>query len=559
MSQVPEDGGLPKLEDAERRDVSSLRPGYLQYLLELDPDYYDYIMHSPQAITPHDASDWIPVRKPESEDGFCRTLSTDDADDHQELPELSIPSSPPPPSPPPSSHDPNRDDMRHFLAEEELRVLREEEQCQAVIIKAQEKYISNLDIIMDKEREISQVLGAKLYDLFVVVTQDKQQELDRMQRRLLDSQVDAESYLLSHEWRDLQEKLHNLNDKFDVYIKLTTPQSISAGTQTDELTLFLGTLFGDLSKMWMDLRKLKRDIDEAKAKDSEAMPEGDECALGRTADQNTKHEDAGSANASDQTSITNILNHYYEFSRFFRVRMAYRQAKLQKLLDLTSTELGRLQADLAYEEGRTANMITRMMFWEDNLDESKIKSPAGLIEKLDRKRLSLQCGSKELQRIAHIMGTLPLHFNMIDIHPLEEEASMDLEAVISKEVIKSPSAAAAKKCTSVENQREDKSYITELEAMLKVMQADEEALASHLKSLHLRARETKAELQKELDSVNLTNRELREAVDTVAGKLFEHRERRWDLSVPTRQMGEELISTLEKLNIGWDEPLIHSD
>ncbi|KAJ8122433.1 hypothetical protein O1611_g9840 [Lasiodiplodia mahajangana] len=558
MPRVTHDEGLPRREEFGNREI----PGpWYQFgvdvldAMQLEQHPETQLRNSSRPFTLPEPSDWFQVRKPDSEDGLCRTISTDDADVH--------PTSPGPccsTSSPSSGNDPNSDDTKLslFLTEEELRESREQEQCQAVIIKAQEKYISNLDIIIGKEREISQVLGAKLYDLFIAVTQNQQHELDRVQKRLLDFQADAEDYLLSHEWRDLQEKLHNLNRKLDGYIKLTTPQSITAGTQTDELALFLSGLYGDLPKMWKDLRKLKRDIEEEKAKDDETTPESAEHAPERPADEYTKLEDAvDSVDMVDQPSVTDILDRYYEFSRFHRERMVARQGKLQKLLDLTSTELGRLQADLAYEEGRTANMKTRMTFWLDDLDGSKIKSPTALMENLDMKLLALKCGADELQKIADVVQSIPSYFHMIDIQSLTTQALTYPEAGTSEEAAKSP--AVPQDYVGATGERENTLYIAELEAKLKEKQANEKAWAAHFESLHQRSHETKAELQKELDSVELTNTELRNVVRTVAGKLFEHRERLWGLSKPARQMGEELISTLEKLEVTCDEPLIYSD
>ncbi|KAJ8108517.1 hypothetical protein ONZ43_g6400 [Nemania bipapillata] len=388
-----------------------------------------------------------------------------------------------------------------------------------------------------------------------MITQNQQNELDRVQRRLLDLQIDAEDCLLGHEWRDLQERFHNLNRKLDGYIKLTTPQSISAGTQTDELTLFLRGLLGDLPKLWKGLRKLKRDIEDERARDAEDKSAGQESRPERIADEHMEQQDANITDASSQPSVTDILDRYYEFSRFHRERMVMRQEKLQVLLNLTSTELSRLQADLAYEEGRTANMKTRMRFWSDDLSASKVKSPTMLMENLDMKLSVLKCGSEELEQIAQVIQNLPSDLHMIDLHtPEADQASTSSEAATPKEL---SIALGTQDCASSTGQREDKLYISELEARLQEKQANEKAWAAHFENLHQRENETKAALQKRLDSVELGNAELQKVVRTVTGKLFEHRERLWSLSTPARKMGEELIAALEQLEITCDEPSIY--
>ncbi|KAI1126544.1 hypothetical protein F5Y10DRAFT_210365 [Nemania abortiva] len=549
MIHVPYDEESPQREE-DNIEVSSRWSEFridTMSVMEAEHHCRNQPRGSPQYCTIHDPSDWVPVGSPDSEDDICRTPLTDV--------ESVRPTSPASRSP--YSDDPNRDEKKLALAEADLRDSREQGQCQALVIKAQEKYISNLDTIANKERKISQSLGAKLSDLFIMVTQNQQHELDRVQRRLLDLQTDAEDCLLGHEWRDLQEKLHNLNRKLDGYIKLTTPQSISAGTQTDELTLFLSSLLGELPKMSKELRKLKRDIEEEKARYAEDDLQSQESAPERVTSETTTREDVDSASATDQPSVTDILDRYYEFSRIHRERMVMRQQKLQSLLDLISTELGRLQADLAYEEGRTGNMKTRMMFWGDDLDASKVKSPNALMENLEMKLSTLESGSKELEQIAKIVQNLPSHFHMIDIHiPEEEKASTDSETSAVKGANKS---LGAQDHASVAGQREDTMYIVELEAKLKEKQANEKAWAAHFENLHQRESEAKAALQKQLDAIELGNAELRKVVKTVAGKLFEHRERLWGLSKPARQIGEELISTLEQLEITCDEPLVYCE
>ncbi|KAF2965629.1 hypothetical protein GQX73_g7941 [Xylaria multiplex] len=578
--------------------------------------------------------------------------------------------------------------MKFAATVEELKEARARRQSQELVIELQEGEIKRLHSIIQKQRGVSESLETKLFDSFVVMTQSQQHELDKLQKRLLDLQADAEDWLLGHEWRHLQQKLHDLNRKLDGYIKSSTPQKIAAGEQTDELPLFITGLLGDLPRMWNELEKLQQDIEEEQYRGTANYSDGAEHTAEQTTHSDTSQEEVCSAEMPAHPSVTDILDHYYEFSQLQRKRMAARKERLQGLLDDISTELGRLQADLAYEEGRTANMRTRMMFWEADLGVSKVECPDTLLSNLEMKQTVLKCGSQELEKIAGIIQELPSHFHVIDIRaPGEDRTSccptsgkkapstlsvdeldenyghldnsgdkhatgIDTRPCLSPEgslafykskKIKYPLAAdddielgdihelrlrrlteevynimsktkptikiracrdaltssivwrvseavdllnsiddtanttkstcsstppktppmEIKQASRTQNragdagQRDDTLYIAELESKLKEKQDNEKAWATHFENLHQREKEAKTALQEQLDSAKLGNEELQKVVKVVAGKLFEHRERLWGLSTPARKMGEELISTLEQLEISCDEPLIY--
>ncbi|KAI0456069.1 hypothetical protein F5B21DRAFT_502818 [Xylaria acuta] len=497
--------------------------------------------HHLSLAMPYDHSDWVPVHSSDSGD-WCRTPSTGDEA------YSASPASP--------GNDLYHNAIRLAAAEGELENAREWEKAQTSVIAAQEKHIFDLVASIDKERNISKSLGGKLSDLFVMVTQNQQHELDKVQRRLLELQIDAENCCFGRSWRDLQQKLHNLNHKLDEYIKLSTPKAIFAGTQTDELTLFLGSLLGDLPKMRKDLERLGRDIEEEKAIDAENKLQDNKAACELTTKEYTRREDVDSADLSAPFSATDILDRYYGFSRLHREMMETRKEKLQELLVKISTELSRLQADLAYEEGRTANMRTRMIFWGDGLGESKVECPSTVLVNLEMKQLALMRGSHELEQIVGIIQGLPSRFHIIDIRdPEEYKASTHPESAYNQ----AKEASGSSGCTVTAGQREDTMYIAELEAKLKEKQANEKAWAAHFESLHRRENEAKAALKKQLDSMELKNQELQKVVTVVTGKLFQCRERLWDLSATARQLGEELISTLEQLGIPCDKPLVYEN
>ncbi|KAI0445666.1 hypothetical protein F4803DRAFT_122144 [Xylaria telfairii] len=503
----------------------------------------------PSLAMPYDHSDWVPVQSSDSEDSWSCTTSTEDQV-YSESPasrhSAAVPSS-----------DPFYNAVRLAEVEAELENARESERAQTSVVRAQEKSMFDLVIRINKEQHLSRSIGGKLSDLFVVVTQNQQYELDKVQRRLLELQVDAESGCFGQTWRDLQQKLHNINHKLDGYIELSTPKAILAGTQTDELTLFLGGLFADLPKMRKELERLSRYIEEEKVTiDVGNVVQDDKDACERAVKEHTRWEEDDSADLSASCSMTDILDRYYSFSRLHREMMETRKVKLQELLGKTSIELSRLQADLAYEKGRTANMRTRAIFWGDGLGESRVECPYTLLENLEMKQFALERGSQELEQIVETVQGLPPRFHIIDIvDPEEYKASTNSQSAYNP----AKGVPGDSSCADITSQREDTMYIAELEEKLKEKQANEKAWGAHFESLHRRENEAKAALKQQLDSMELKNKELQNVVTVVTAKLFQRRERLWDLSGTARQLGEELISTLEQLGILCDKPLVREN
>ncbi|KAH8160711.1 hypothetical protein CIB48_g7528 [Xylaria polymorpha] len=547
MSQFPHDEEQSPLEEVNNR-VFDWWPNLGNTALGAVDSGSNSRGHQSLAM-PYDHSDWVPVQSSDSEDSWSCTTSTEDQV-YSESPASRRSTVSP-------GGDPFYNAIRLAEVEGELENAREYERVQTSVIEDQRKHNFDLVIRINKQEHLSRSIGGKLSDLFVVVTQNQQYELDKVQRRLLDLQVDAESGCFGQTWRDLQQKLHNLNHKLDGYIRLSTPKAILAGTQTDELTLFLGGLFADLPKMRKELERLGRYIEEEKVIiDGENKLQDDKAACERAVKDHTRWEDVDSADLSAPSSMTDILDRYYAFSRLHREMMETRKEKLQELLGKTSIELSRLQADLAYEEGRTDNMRTRAIFWGDGLGESRVECPHTLLENLEMKRFALQCGSQELERIVETVQGLPSRFHIIDIRDAEEyKASADSQSAYNP--VKG--APGGSSCAVIAGQREDTMYIAELEAKLKEKQANEKAWGAHFESLHRRENEAKAALKQQLDSMELKNKGLQNVVTIVTAKLFQRRERLWDLSTTARQLGEELISTLEQLGIPCDKPSVHEN
>ncbi|KAI3320585.1 hypothetical protein HD806DRAFT_505579 [Xylariaceae sp. AK1471] len=500
-----------------------------------------------QEREPYDPLDWVPAHSLDSEYDWCRTPSTEE-EDHSTSPTSAYSAQSP-------KDNPRSDSIKLSIIEEDLRQALAREQEQSLVIKTQGEVINTLEIAHDDERCRANLLGAKLFDLFAVVTQNQQYELDKLQKRFLELQADAEHCLLSSEWDDLQRLLHYLNNKLDGYLIRSTHRTISTGEQTDELTLFLSNMAVEIQRIWNRLEKLACNIKEKMARKSEQELQGGELVLDRPADEQTSRADELGAEGFANLSVTSVLNRYYDFSRIQRERFVARGEKLQALLNKTSTELGRLQSDLVYEKGRTANIKTRMMFWADDLEVSKVKCATKLMENLKAKELALQRGWEELERVADIMQKLPSYFHVIDIRTPEEGRLASAHPIYP--ITEAQKVSKTRDCAGAASQVGDKLYIAELEAKLREKQADEKAWAAHLENLHQREKETKSALEGCLNSIVLGNEELRKVVKMIAGKLFEHRERFWGFSTPARKLGEELISTLEQVDITCDDPLVY--
>ncbi|KAI1734873.1 hypothetical protein F4680DRAFT_328043 [Xylaria scruposa] len=492
--------------------------------------------HVSSSLTPYGHLEWVPVHSPDSRDDWCRMPSTENQVYWASPASCHSAASP--------ENDPDHNAIRLAVVEGELEDARERERTQT-------SHLWELFVSLDKEEKKSKLLGGKLCDLFVVMTQSQQHELDEVQKRLMNLQSDAENGGFSATWSGLQQRLHDLNYKLDKYIGLSSSKVIFSGKQTDELTLFLGGLLGSLPKMREEVERLSQYIEEEKVIDAQDKLQADKHACEHVTREHTTRGNDDSTELCATFSVTDILNRYYSFSRLHREMMETRKERLQELLEKTLKELRRLQADLAYEQGRTANMRTRVEFWGDGLGESKTECPSTLIENLEKKRLMLERGSQELEGIARIVRGLPPSFHIIDIRgPEEHNVLTDSKSVHDKAKESSDDTG----CAVMAGQREDTMYIAELETKLKEKQANEKAWAAHFESLHRREDEAKAALKKQLDSVELKNKELQNIVTVVTGKLFQRRERLWGLSATARQMGEELISALGQLGVSCDKP-----
>ncbi|KAI1159569.1 hypothetical protein F5B18DRAFT_636329 [Nemania serpens] len=356
-------------------------------------------------------------------------------------------------------NDPNSKAMKLAMVERGLREAREQKQFRDSLIEVQERQIDELRSAIDKERAVSASLATKLFDLFILMTQNQQHEIDKVQMWLLELQVDAENFLLGHEWRDLQEKLHNINRNLDEYMKLNTRQSIVAGAHKGELTLFLGGLIRDLAKMRKGLERLDQDIIAEKVRDVVSSPQDCEPAPRPGTDEDTNRKDVDHADVSGYASLTDITDRYYEFSRLYRKRTEGRKEKLQALFNLILTELGQLQGDIAFEEERTTNMKTRMQLWRDDRGVSKDKSLDRLIENLKIKLAALQYESRELEQIADIIQKMPSH--VIDIRSGRKDQASTGPGAPVKDIDK---AEGTQDYARVAGQREDTLDIAELEA-----------------------------------------------------------------------------------------------
>ncbi|GAP90152.1 hypothetical protein SAMD00023353_0204220 [Rosellinia necatrix] len=295
------------------------------------------------------------------------------------------------------------------------------EWSQASLKKEKERDIKHLDLAIDRERSRTALLGAKVFGLFVVMTQNQQHELDELQCRLLDLQTDAESWQLGPNWRLLQEDLHTLNSKLDEYIQLNKAQCISARTHTDDLMVFPSRLLQEIRQLWIGIRRLRQEINKEKRKDAMHRRQGKEDTLEDATSQHTVGKGPGSEDVSIRSSMTNILSRHHEFSLAQRERIVMREKQLRALLEDASTELTRLQADVTFETRRMANVRTRMMLWGDDLAPSKADCIATLAKESEAKQSALKCELLELEKIVEVIHRLSLNSHIVDLRVLGEE------------------------------------------------------------------------------------------------------------------------------------------
>ncbi|KAI1178200.1 hypothetical protein F4777DRAFT_538843 [Nemania sp. FL0916] len=503
-----------------------------------------------KSMVPYDNGEWVSVCSQDSEDEWYCTPRVEDC-----MADLTLHC-----APRASVGSQSGDATRMRWLEENLIDAQLREQQHTSLINAQKVHISVLNSSLADEQCLSIRLGESLSTLFVLMTQSQQHELDKVQRRLLDLQTDAETYVLAHEWRVFQEKLQSLNSTLDGHMKRSMPNSIPSASMAAGYTVVLGNLLRDVPHIKEGLKKLEHDIAEEKARVTEDNPSGSSTTPKRIALESLSLDhfamtDVIPDTSADILSVTDILDRYYEFTRLHRKRIVTRQEKLQTLLDEFLIEIGRLQADLDYEEARATNMLIRLEFWMMDLEAPRINSLDELFNNLESKRQALQRGYMELERIAEIMKEVPSHFNMIDIHgPREAQASAKLEG----SGLEASEGSVSQDGTSAADQHGDASYITELQAKLNHLVFSLDLSLDRFDLVRVRQKEKTAALNEQLDSLKSGKEELEKGVKKVADKLFQHRERLWGLSPPARKMGEELISILaEQLNINCDGPQVY--
>ncbi|KAI1435571.1 hypothetical protein GGR50DRAFT_655619 [Xylaria sp. CBS 124048] len=293
----------------------------------------------------------------------------------------------------------------------------------------QKDTIDQLERIVKGKDELVTKLGGKLFDQFVTMTKCQQYELNKLQLWLMDIQTAAETWSLRYEWLGLQHSLDRLNCTLDGYIRTIDREKINAGNQSDELTLYMRCLLADVPRLWSLARKLEQMIAKEKARATEQVGQDSEPEPKDTAEDVCRDDfyklctDLWKKCEKSHWPLSwQIIDTYYKFARRHRQRTAKRRDRLYELLDQTSTELSRLRDDWKHEQGRTANMATRMRLWANDTDdlEPLRLSPAQFMDSLGKKLSVLERGSEELERITGVIEKLPSDLYCIDVQILEK-------------------------------------------------------------------------------------------------------------------------------------------
>ncbi|KAI1353198.1 hypothetical protein F5Y01DRAFT_277221 [Xylaria sp. FL0043] len=377
MSQLPNDGN----DRVRNHSVSGLSA-------------YDNSENQPEerlqsSTMRHDHPDRLPVHSPGPEDDLPSIPSTED-NTYSTLP-ASHNSAPP-------SSDTNMDPMRLDVASEHSNEARQGETDQVWNIRSLQDQINYLNHINDGERELSCSLEGKLFDLFSVVTQSQQRELEKLQNWLGNLRSNAaEDQFRGRALRDLQEDLQDLNQKLEDHTKDNTPRTVSQKMRFGDLMLFLNNLLRELPQIRNKL----------------AILEGEEPMAERVTNDRTSSEVSSAPSVSTPTPVADIKRHHHDFSRLQR-KMARHKEKLQALLNEISMEILQFQVNLSSDEGRLTEMGTRMVMWKDESGASKIESFSTLTETLRTKQTALKHAAQELDKTAGIIQDLPSYFQMID-------------------------------------------------------------------------------------------------------------------------------------------------
>ncbi|KAI0424636.1 hypothetical protein F5Y09DRAFT_133842 [Xylaria sp. FL1042] len=435
-----------------------------------------------------DDSDWVTVHSPTTKDNICRAPSTEDKID---------PVLPAPPHSAPPSSNTNINSMKPDVTTEHSKEIPTE-----TPISRLKRDISYLKYMQVLERGLSYSLGKNLCDLLNIVTQSQRHELVRLQTRLLDIESDPKDCLAGQERRDLQNKLHNLDHQLEDYIKDNIPEIVSRGMQSPGLTRFLKDLSGELPKMWdrLETLELKLKTEDSELSDSVYTLFSDEPTAKRDAADRASRECSDSANVPTLSSMPELTHHQYDFSRLQR-KVARRKEKLQAVLDDISTQLGRFQTKLIYEERRTANMGIRMVIWGDDSGASKIKLLSTLRENLEIKQAALKHGSQELEKTAAIVQELPSYFRTIDMSGLGEDRMLILMHPKSSAMVTKQESGTAQDCVGVADQREDTLCVAELEAKSEEKEANEKPRDARFEDLDQGEEGAKAALQEQLTDI----------------------------------------------------------
>ncbi|KAK5636493.1 hypothetical protein RRF57_012205 [Xylaria bambusicola] len=381
----------------------------------------------------------------------------------------------------PSNHEPGTGTMEPNVVKDHMEETQAQEDSIALLLDAGEDNIIRLKSMIDKERKEYESLGEKLYEMFIIVTQNQQRELVELRKHAYDLQSNAKNVPLDQDWQELQRNLHDLRHKVNEYIELRTLQKLSSGGQTGKLAAIMNSLLGECLNIWNDLDALRQKFEEAKLSGGVNKPHGDDKHA--TIDWLDLHRYDLPPPCS---SAADIVATYNAYSQLQRERISTRRNKVQRLLRDTRQELSLFRKDMEDEERWTTRMEEKLLFPGGDTKVPEVVCPTLSIASA-MKQVALNYGAQELGKMAETVHKLESHFDNIDLRRLE----LGLKPTNPNFLAAGTSQTPTPTRTDITGEGKVVSYTAELESKLKGKHVDEEPQGTHLETMNKQLRDAK--------------------------------------------------------------------
>ncbi|KAI0518525.1 hypothetical protein F5B22DRAFT_69057 [Xylaria bambusicola] len=383
----------------------------------------------------------------------------------------------------PSSHEPSISTMEPNVAKDHDEETQAQEDPIALLIKAEEENISWLKSMVDKERKEYEALRAKLFEMFIIVTQNQERELVELRKRICGLQGNGGNVSLNQEWQQLQRNFHDLQHKVDEHTRYKIFQEQSSGGQTGKFAAIMTSLREECLNITDGLVALGQKIHEAKLRDGVRKPHGDDkhtitgmtgLRLLDTLDISVRFDLPPPCSSAE-----GILDTYNEYSQLQRDRIATRKNKVQQLLRDTGRELFSFQRDMEDEERWTTRMIERLLFPGGDTEVPEVVCP--MLSKVSKlKQATLNRGAHRFKEIAEIVLEMESHLDNIGLRNLDLTLRPTNPNFSATRANQTSTTARA----DITGEGTVASYTAGLKSKLKGKQVDEKAQATRLEIIN---------------------------------------------------------------------------